>query len=409
MGGLDAPLRLLVFARELEFPRFRDRLDQYQYLSKQVRVDYVDPDKKPALARQYQVQAYNTIVFEYKDRTERVTSDAEQDVTNAIIKVVTGKERKLYFLQGHGERDTAASERSGYSAIVTALGRDNYKVDKLVLAQQTDVPADADVLVVAGPRNDLLPAEIDALRRYLAKGGKLFLMLDPPETTASADPAGLMGLTKEWGFEVGHNIVVDASGVGQLLGTGPESPVVATYPSHPITERFNVLTAFPLARSVSPVAGGGSGKLAQSFLETSSRSWAEADIDQLMKTGEVTMDEAKGDKRGPVAIGASVVSPATDAPSGSEGPKPEARMVVVGDSDFAANYAIAIQGNKDLFLNTVNWLAQQENLISIRPREPDDRRLTITADQQRIVLWLALVIIPGFIVGTGIYTWWRRR
>jgi ABC-type uncharacterized transport system involved in gliding motility auxiliary subunit len=409
--SLDQPLRIVAFARETEFGRLRDRLGEYQYLSGRLTVDYIDPDKKPSLARQYQVQAYNTLVFEYQGRTERITTDSEQDITNAIIKVVTGQQKKVYFLQGHGEKDTANSERGGYSAIAAALGRDNFGLDKLVLAQQPDVPADASVVVVAGPRTDLFGPEIDALRRYLARGGKILFLLDPPEAADEAPLANTLALLREWGIEVGTNVVVDASGVGQLLGTGPEVPVVASYPSHPIVDRFNLITAYPLARSVTAIAGGTNGRLAQGFLETTARSWAEVDIARLMKTGEVEPEETKGDRRGPITIGAAVAVPATDAPvaEGGNGRKPEARVAAIGDSDFVSNGALGIQGNKDLFLNAVNWLAQQENLISIRPTEPEDRRVTITADQQRLVNWFSLLVIPGLIIGTGVYTWWRRR
>jgi ABC-type uncharacterized transport system involved in gliding motility auxiliary subunit len=413
LRSLDAPLKITVFAREVEFPRYRDRLGEYEYTSKKVSIDYVDPDKKPGLARQYQITSENTLVFEYKGRIERVTSDAEQDVTNGIIKVVTGQEKKVYLVQGHGEKDPSNSERTGYSAINTALGRDNYKVDKLVLAQQADVPSDASVLIIAGPKNDFLPQEVDALRRYLAKGGKVFFMLDPRETNDTRPLTNLIGLLKEWGIEVGDNVVVDASGVGQLLGTNELVPVAASYPTHPITDRFNLLTAFPLARSVSPVSGGSSGHFAQSFVETSPRSWAETDIASVMKGGEISFDEAKGDKKGPISIGAAVSAAAPEAaPAGQDkgnGPRPESRIAVIGDSDFAANFAVGIQGNRDLFMNTVNWLSQQENLIAIRPREPDDRRVTLTSFQQRTILWLSLVIIPALVVVSGVYTWWRRR
>jgi ABC-type uncharacterized transport system involved in gliding motility auxiliary subunit len=359
------------------------------------------------------VQAYGTVVFEYKGRTERVTGDSEQDLTNAIIKVVTGQQKKVYFVQGHGEKDPANSERTGYNGIAQALQRDNFGFDKLVLAQAGDVPADASVVVVAGPRIDLYPQEIVAIRKYLDKGGKMLLMIDPPDKSDSPPFAGLQSLVTEWGFQVGNNIVVDASGMGQLIGADASVPVAANYPQHPITERFNFLTAYPLARSVSPIPGGTSLRTPQTFIETSPRSWAETDIDKFLKTGEVELDEKKGDKKGPVSIGAAVSAVAANAPAPAAGDadqrKPETRVVVVGDSDFAANYALNIQGNKDLFLNTINWLAQQENLIAIRPKEPNDRRLTLTADQTRRIFWLAILIIPGIIFGTGVYTWWRRR
>jgi len=401
-----------VFAQDSEFQRYRDKLKEYEYASKQVSTEYIDPDKKPTVAAQSQIQQYGTIVFDYKGRTERVTTDSEQDLTNAIVKVVTGQQRKVYFTLGHGERDTASSERDGYNGIAGALGRENYGVDKVVLAQVGAVPDDASVVIVAGPRIDFFPNEIDALKKYLAKSGKLLLEIDPPDKPDSPPLTNLIALAHEWGFDVGNNIVVDVSGMGRLIGTDASVPVAATYPSHPITERFKYLTAFPLARSVTPVSGGVDGHIPQTFIETGARSWAEADIKGLLTSGEVALDEAKGDKKGPVSIAAVVsAAPAADPakPQADAGPKPETRVGVIGDSDFVANSGLGIQGNRDLFMNTIGWLSQQENLISIRPKEADDRRITLTATQQANIQWLSLLIIPAFIFGSGVYTWWRRR
>src|SRR5439155_20028558 len=130
---LDSPLEVLVLAQEPDFQTWHDRLKEYQYSSKKVAAQFIDPDKKPAIARQNQVQQYGTVVFNYKGRTERVTSNSEQDLTNGIIKVVTGRQRKVYFTQGHGERDATSQERDGYGGIGAALGRENYTVDKVVL------------------------------------------------------------------------------------------------------------------------------------------------------------------------------------------------------------------------------------------------------------------------------------
>ena len=429
---LDAPISVLVFAREAEFAGYRDRLDEYAYVSSQVNLEYIDVDRSPVRSRQYEVQAYGTIVFEYEGRIERTTSNSEQDLTNALIKAVVGEERTVYFVQGHGERDPEGDDREGYRAVRDALGRDNFRVETVVLAQTGEVPADATVIVVAGPSTDLLPTEADLLRAYLEEGGKLLLMLDPPDTEEDPPQPNLIALANEWGIEVGTDVVVDASGVGQLLGTDASVPVVASYRPHAITDGFNLLTAFPLARSVRPVAGGAGGRIAEVVIETGARSWAEADLGQLA-TGEVTLDEDAGDVPGPVPIG-TVVSQTIDEPepaddgdqsagdadgetevaaddAGTDDDRPplEARLAIFGDSDFASNSAVGIQGNRDLALNTINWLAQQENLIAIRPREPEDRRITLTADQQARVYWLSLLLLPGFIAGAGIYTWWGRR
>ena len=374
--------------------------------------DYVDPDKKPALASQNQIQQYGTILFSYKGRTERVTSDSEQDVTTGIIKVVQGQTKKIYFTKGHGEKDTASGERDGYKTIAEALGHDNYSVETVVLAQAGAVPDDAAVVVVAGPKVDFFAGEIDALKKYLDKAGKLLLELDPPEKPDSPPLTHLIALAHDWGIDVGNDIVVDVSGMGQLIGTDASVPLAASYPSHSITERLKLITGYPLARSVTPVKGGVNGHTAQGIVETSARSWAESDIKELLTTGKVKLDVATGDKPGPITIAAAVSAPAsssTESKPGDAGPKPETRLVVFGDSDFVSTAALGIPGNRDLFMNTIGWLSQQENLISIRPKDPEDRRVTMTAIQQANVTWLSLLVIPGVVIGAGVVSWWRRR
>ena len=422
LESLESPIRVLVFDTEGGFQRFRDRLAEYEYISDDVSLEFIDIDRDPVLARQYEVQSYGTVVFDYNGRIERVVSDQEQDLTNALIKAVEGEERKVYFLTGHGERNpTDTEQRTGYSSLSDALRRDNLSVETLNLVEAGEVPSDTAAVVAAGGTNDLLPAEIDLLRTYLDGGGSLLALIDPPEGSETPDRENLVSFMGEWGIEVGRDVVVDISGVGQLLGTDATVPVVASYPQHAITDRFALLTAFPLSRSVRPGGGGDGDRMPESFLETTARSWAESDLD--LTGGEVAMDEEQGDVPGPIPIGVAVSVEAANpmeptetdegdetaaTETGDDGP-PETRLVVIGDSDFASNGFLGIQGNSDLALNVVNWLTQQENLIAIRPREPEDRRITLTADQQFRIVMLSLLVIPGVIVGSGVYVWWRRR
>jgi len=412
LKNLDSPVKFTVFDKTDGFGRFRTPLEGYKYENpSKIDLDYIDIDKKPVEARQYQIQNYGTVVIDYKGRREQVTSPEEQDLTGGLVKALSPNKKKVYFVQGHGEKNIDSSDRDGYSEVKAALGRDNYDIANTVLAQEKDVPADASVVVIAGPRTDLLQPEADMLQAFLRKGGHVMVLFDPPDDKTPATPV-LEAFLRDWDFQADKDVVVDASGMGQLIGTDASVPVVATYPSHPITDRFNVITAFPLARSITPILPASNGRAAVPIIQTSARSWAEVDMAQL-KSGRVELNADKGDKAGPVTIGAVTATNATDVPkadaSKADQRPPESRFVVIGDSDFAANYAVRIQGNQDLFLNTVNWLAQQENLISIRPKPPSDSRLTITARQANAVLVMSLLVIPALVFGTGVYTWWRKR
>ena len=419
---LDAPVNALVFYDREEGPgRFRDRFNEYEFASNgRLTVEYVDPVREPMRARQHEVQALNTVVLTYRDRTERVvTPDAdEQQITNALIKVLTGEQRVIYFVQGHGERDTVSSERDGYSSIAQALGSENYRVEPLALAQTSAVPDDAAVVVIAGPTTDLLQTEIDAIRKYLDRGGKLLAMVDPPEKEGQPPPPNLVALLRDWAIEVGTNVIVDTSGVGQLFGANEVVPVAMRYPPHAIVEGFNVITAYPLARSIQPLAGGADGRTAQTFIQSSGASWGETNLADLFAGRAVKFDEGQ-DVEGPVSIAAAVSAPAANPPkagqedaaekAAAEVPTVDTRVAVIGDSDFASNGYLGVQGNRDLFMNTVNWLAQQENLISIRPRDPEDRRLTLTGAQRTLVMWGPLLLLPVAIAALGITVLRRRR
>ena len=432
LTNLKSPVKVLVFDTPGGFQRFRDSLTMYSTASPNLQVEYVDMDREPARAREYAIASPGTVVMEYDGRREKVMSEREQDLTNNLIKVTTGRQVKAYFVQGHGEKDILGNDRPGYASVVEALKRDNYTVDKIVLAQSAaGVPADASVLIIAGPTADYLKPEVDAIRTYLRKGGKALFMLDPPVGESARTTPTLEALLKEWGITVGHDVVIDASGMGQLLGTDASVPVVANYPQHDVTQNFDLLTAFPLAQSVAGTAGTELGMaLTENVINTSDRSWSEADVKSLATGGKVSLDEAAGDHRGPITIALSLGMDAPDAspsaPAGASGDKPadgakpgekpadapkkpQMRIMVVGDSDFASNAAAGIQGNADLFVNMNNWLTQQEDLISIHPRDAGDRRVTMTADQQRRVLWLSLLFIPGLILGLGVYSWWQRR
>jgi ABC-type uncharacterized transport system involved in gliding motility auxiliary subunit len=415
LHSLEKPVRVTVFAREGESERFRNRLDQYQYETKQLQIEYIDPEKRPALAERLKEAAIGTVVFEYDGRVQRVSSDEEQDLTNALIKVVQGEQHKVYFIQGHGERDLNASDGRGYAGVKQALGGDNFTAEPLVLLQQ-EIPADATLLVLAGPMSDLLQPEVDRLRSYLNRGGKLLVLLDPPQKADAPPLTNVLALLKEWSVNPGNDAVLDP--LSRLRGAEADVPVAAPpYPYHEITSTFRMLTAYPFARSMKAAENITAGHQVTSFVQSGPGSWAETDLKTLTTRGEAQPNLENGDTRGPVSLAVAVSAPVKDAAPpapapGSDAPAktPETRLVALGDSDFAANAFLNTGGNRDMFLNTVNWLAQQENLIAVRPRDPEDRRITVgTPQQQRLIFWFTVLIMPGLILLAGVHAWWRRR
>ena len=413
LRGLNAPVKFLVFDQADRLERFKPRLNEFAYNSDKVQVEYIDADKRPVQAKEYEIQSYGTVVVDYMGRRERVTTDNEQDLTNALIKVLNPQEKRVYFLSGHGEKDPTDTERVGYSSIIDTLRRDNYQWEKLILAQTNAVPQNATVLVLAGPKTDLLDTEAELLRRYLAANGKLLVMLDPPENFKTPAPMpNLTGLLKEWGITPTDSVIVDVSGLTNVASVPVAAP---PYPTHAITDRFNLITMFPMTRAIVPAAGAPAERTAQPFVQTTQRAWAETNLSTLEQADALRPETDKGDLAGPVTIALAVAvpskaeTPSAEKKEGEESKSPETRVVVFGDSDFVANAYLGIEGNGDLFMNTVNWLAQQESLIAIRPKQAADRRLTMTANHITGMFWLSIVLVPAFVLGTGVYTWWRRR
>ena len=302
----------------------------------------------------------------------------------------------------------------GTAASPEELKADNFVTEPLVLLQQ-EIPADAAVVVVAGPKSDLLPPEIAKLQALLAKGGKLLVLIDPPQKADAPPLTNLIALLKDWSVEVGTNAVLDP--MSQLRGTQADVPVAAQYPFHAITGTFRLLTAYPYSRSVKPIEGAPNGRTATSFVMSGRNSWAETDLATLTTKGEASPEPDKGDIPGPISLAVAVNAPVAGRQPHRRRPTARSRTPTSlrrGSSSSATPTSLPIPvagmgGNRDMFLNIVNWLAQQDNLISVRPRNPEDRRITLTAGQDTMIFWFTLAILPGLIFLAGIQTWWRRR
>lgn len=402
---LDREVKVIGFFKSGDEFQARELLTEYTHFSPKFGFEFVDPDKKPGLAKSYQVNAYGTFVVLAGTKQEKIQKTTEEDLTNALIKVSRESSKKVYFTTGHGEKDYADTGKSGLSTVKEALANENYGIDKILLAEQDSIPSDCTVLIVAGPKSDLFTKERDQIEKYLKKGGKVLFMLDP-ET-----PDGYADLVQKWGFKIGKDIVVDASGIGQLFGAGPTIPIVSQYEQHALTKDFQVMTFYPEARSVSKMEAVPSGITFSEVAKTSQRSWGET---SALTNDKIAFDEGK-DLRGPVNIVATAEKDAEIQPSNAEdkfdlgNAKIKTRLVVFGDSDFATNGYSKVQGNGDIFLNSVNWLAEEEDLISVRARDPEDRRLNLTQKQSRLFLFLGVILLPVLIFGTGIVVYNKRK
>jgi ABC-type uncharacterized transport system involved in gliding motility auxiliary subunit len=397
--GLKQDATITYFAQDSQFSAAKDKLDMYANLSPKVHVIYVDPDKKPLVATQAGFKTLNTAIVQIGANKNEAKSNSEEDITGAFIRDLKNTTRTVCFVTGSGEHQIDDSGRTGYSRLKELIGKDDYQGKSIDLLQKTEVPSDCTVIVVGGPRGDYLQPEVDALKKYVEDGGRALFLLDPPlkiGTQETGENGALTGLLSSWGVTPNKDLILDFNPVGQMVGLGPQVPLVTHYESHAIvSEMKGTATGFPLSRSLDTKSGD------------------KTSVDKLFDSSESSLSTAKLDsdridpsdpknKKGPLTIAA-----AGTYKTGKD--NSQGRFVVVGSSSWAANSFLAFNGNRDLALNTINWLSSDEDLISIRPKEPEDRKLTMTKSQVNWVGFTSLLLIPLIVIGTGLSVWWRRR
>jgi gliding motility-associatede transport system auxiliary component len=394
---LKRNVTIYAFDRKNEFGRRRDLLSNYSIASHHVSVQYVDPDRQPGVAKQFGVTNDGVIVVAAGDRHFQAQSNNEEGVTNALIRVLKG-EKTICFIQGHGERNPAGTDRDGFQNIKQELNNESYQVKTLLLLQKNEIPPDCGIVVVAGPQHDYLPPEIDTIRTYVDDGGRALFMLDPGVQLPNLDK-----LLAGWGINVRNDLVVDVNPVARLFGTRPDMPLIIQYGSNPIVAPLKqVATLFPLTRSFEISKTAPAGALPDMLCQTSGESFGVEDFNPSMQ--KVSFRPGK-DIKGPLTVAVAD----TISNQNANGKKSEGRVVAVGTSLVAANAYLGFQGNKDLVMNMVNWLSAEEDLISIRPKAVEHQHLDLNQQQMGRLLYLGVFGLPLCIVIIGAGVWWSRR
>ena len=399
VNGLKQPVTITYYDQSTRFARAKDQLDPYANLSPKVHVEYVDPDKKPELARAAGVKNYGTTIVQIGDRKEEAKSLTEEAITGAFIRDLKTNVRTICFAEGSGEHQIEDSERNGYSRLKDLLGKDEYQAKSVNLVLKAEVPSECTVLVVGGPEADYQQPEVDAMKKYVENGGRALILLDPPLKIGSSEIAENEALDKVlegWGVTPQKNLILDLNPIGQIAGLGPQVALVTTYDAHAIVNDLKGrVTGFPLARSLDTKNGDKTS--IQKLFSSSDSSLATTKLN----TPEIDPNDPKNSK-GPLLIAA-----AGTYNTGKE--NSQGRFVVVGSSSWAANSFIGFNSNRDLALNAANWLASDEDLISIRPKEPEDRRITLTKAQMNWIRITSQFLLPLLVVLGGVRVWWRRR
>ncbi|MGD0772920.1 MAG: GldG family protein [Candidatus Solibacter sp.] len=416
VGGLKSDVKLTYFDESTRFPQARDLLDRYTALSPKLKVEFIDPVKKPQQAKSAGFRRDVTILVDNGTRKEEAKSLTEEEITGALIRVGKSGERDVCFVNAANEHSIDDEAAGGYSLMKQLLERDNYKTrtidfkpkaaepGKPLAIGQTPAPAAVEVpkeclaLVAGGPQLAYPPPIVDAFKKYVEGGGHALFLLDNVMKIGRGDSAAentdLVALLTEWGVTPNKDLVLDLSGIGNMFGAGPEIPIILQYEAHAITRPLTrVPTAFPVPRSLEIKSGGKS--TVEKLFGTTEDSIA---VTEVGANGSI---DAKKGKKGPFTLAAAGTVQGT----------PSGRFIVVGTSQWAENRAMGSRslGNRDLFMNMINWLSADEDLISIRPKSTEDRPLNLTAQKLSLVFWLSVVFFPLAIVGFGLATWWKRR
>jgi ABC-type uncharacterized transport system involved in gliding motility auxiliary subunit len=408
LAGLSDDIEVTALVSTLDAPPVREVLDRYSYASPHFKVQFADPTARPDLVEKYGISPEKLSgglvrVAHGSDAVEIMRGDLnEEKLTNALVKLTRTSAKKVYFTQGHGERPIqgeGSDGKEGIAQAADALKSENYQVAELLLPAKGEVPADAAAVILAGPTRPLLPEEHAALEHYLSRGGGVLALLDPRAKT------DLGTSLVRWGVQAGDDVIVDRE--LSVLGR-PEMVFAQQYGKHPITQGLREVALFYLARSVHPTDEA-KGRFTE-LVKSGENSWAERDLDTFFNKG--IAERGPNDLPGPVTLavaGTPAVPKAADQDASKDKPA-EPRLVVFGDSDFITNQLLDSYRNRDLFVNSVNWLVGDVQSIAIRPNQSRASRIRQLTSQEFVTIrFLSLFVLPEAIAFAGVFAWWSRR
>lgn len=413
--GLTQDVKLRAFVNPQQKTEFDAVFDKYAYYSKHIQKDFIDVDRDPLVVRRMEIKQPGTIIVESATRSSKIdnltgTDDPkmEEKITNAIIQVVKGDKKKIYFVNGHGERLIGDTSAEGYSGMRDALGVGRFNIEEINLVEKDKIPADAEIVIIPGPKKDFMTHEIASLENYVKQGGKLFVMMEPDSSKALQPFLAKYGVA--WKDK---RAVVERNNLQQLAKGNPLTPIVVSYDgSHDITRDIKQMSIFAITTPVEKADKVPEGMTATPLFFTS-----KASQESNVEGNRLNLND-KTDRKGPLSLAVAIVGHGSKAGAEKKDEKkegeaadkgPEFRMIVVGDSDFGNNQLRGFGANSDLFQNMLSWLAKEEDLISIRPKPTDESTLDVTEQRMRVITLASCIFMPFAMLLSGIAVWLRRR
>lgn len=379
-----------------------DLLEEYAGENPRVKYSFIDPDKDPVAARRYKIRHYGTIVVESGGNEEQFAQISEEKLTNAIFKVTRDTKKIIYCLTGHGEKSIDDAQPAGLSGLKNSVEAEGYEIRNL-LTLRDSIPPDCAILLIPGPEKDLYATERRMIDRFMSGGGSVLVLIDP-----FVDVPLLEGIAAGYGIEVTKSIVVDR--FARLVSGNYLTPVVNQYGIHPITEGFKVASFFPQVRALVVAKDKPAGIEIEVLASTGASAFGETNLPEALE-GK-TQYESDRDLAGPLGVAVVAKREITPPPArntGAGGGTRYARIVIFGDSDFASNAYLGLSGNRDLILNTIGWLAEEEDLIAVRAKNPVSQPVVLNMRQGRTVFWLPVIGLPAIVGLIGVLVLVSRR
>lgn len=406
VASVQQPVSIKVFydGQQQGYRRaLEDRLRLFADANPQVSYRLIDLDRNPREAERYEIGSYNTGIVETESGLQRLRAPDEESIAAAILRLTQTEAPVVCFVTGHGEQNPElAGERSGYSAVAKALEKENYVVRSVEWIPEPEAGRECNVLVVAGPRQELLPREIDYLMQRLQSGGAILLLVEPDS------PASIETFLARVGIRVFNDLIVDER--SRFYGADAFSPRVRIIDTETFGDRLGD-AIFAVARTLRPAEGGEVDASMRLLALTGEESWARIG-DEELPDRDISFREDI-DKPGPLPVGAVVRTRRPDENEpGAPAPKPVGPMIIFGDSDFANNLYLDLFGNRDLFLSTIAALSKQDVLVARRRERAASNFSVVTlTDEQITTVFRAAVLWPPLVVmllGIGVL-WLRRR
>jgi ABC-type uncharacterized transport system involved in gliding motility auxiliary subunit len=399
LAELTEPVTITSYASENTMLReqISDRVGSYQRFKPDISLKFVNPDTVPEQVRTEGITIDGELVIGYRGRSEHVKALSEQTLTNALLRVSRQEERWIVFVTGHGERDPHGEANADLGAFGKEMEHTGLNVQTVNLVENP-IPKNTSLLVIAGPRVNLLPGEVAMVRDYVTQGGNLLWLAEPGK------PAGLESLAEQLGIAFLPGVVVDAT--TQAFGIDdPSFALVTAYPAHEVTREFKSVTVFPEVAALE--IREDPHWQATPILSTLSRSWTE--LGELK--GEIQFDENTDERAGPLDIGVALTAaaPSGDATDTAGTLPHEQRAIVTGDGDFLSNTYLGNAGNLDLGLNMVHWLSHDDAFIDIHVKAAPDTTLELGRIAQGVIGLGALIGLPILLMTSGVVIWLRRR